>query len=168
MTASTIDIPGDQTLVAEPERRASWLELFFDLCFVVAVGAVAHTLYGDPTIAGLALFAALFIPVWWSWMEYAWYATSFPEAGTLNRLGAFAAMLTVLAMAAQAGNASHGEPRGYILAFVAFHAIVVTLFLRAAKQYPWRYAFATRYATGFGLAAAVWLESLLLPEEIRP
>jgi low temperature requirement protein LtrA len=168
LTASTIDIPGSQTLVAEPERRASWLELFFDLCFVVAVGAVAHTLHGDPTIAGLALFAALFIPVWWSWMEYAWYATSFPEGGLSNRFGAFAAMLTVLAMAAQVGNASHGEPRGYILGFVVFHAIVVTLFLRAARLYPGRQAFSTRYATGFGLAAAVWLLSLVLPEEIRP
>jgi low temperature requirement protein LtrA len=154
--------------VAEPERRASWLELFFDLCFVVAVGTVAHTLHDEPTIAGITLFAALFIPVWWSWMEYAWYATSFPEGGAFNRFGAFAAMLTVLAMATQAGAASHGDPRGFILAFVAFHAIVVTLFLRAARLYPGRHMFSIRYASGFGLAAAIWLVSLALPEEIRP
>src|SRR5215207_2052462 len=81
LTVSTMDISSDHDAGTAPERRASWLELFFDLCFVVAVGAVAHTLHGEPTIAGLALFAALFIPVWWSWMEYAWYATSFPEGG---------------------------------------------------------------------------------------
>jgi low temperature requirement protein LtrA len=157
-----------QGAVAEPERRASWLELFFDLCFVVAVGAVAHTLHDEPTLEGIALFAALFIPVWWSWMEYAWYATSFPEAGAFNRFGAFAAMLTVLAMATQAGTASHGDPRGYILAFIAFHVIVIALFLRAARLYPGRTAFSVRYASGFGLAAAIWLVSLALPEEIRP
>jgi low temperature requirement protein LtrA len=157
-----------QGAVAEPERRASWLELFFDLCFVVAVGAVAHTLHDEPTIEGIALFAALFIPVWWSWMEYAWYATSFPEAGAFNRFGAFAAMLTVLAMATQAGTASHGDPRGFILAFVVFHAIVVALFLRAARLFPGRHAFSIRYASGFALAAAIWLVSLALPEEIRP
>jgi low temperature requirement protein LtrA len=154
--------------VVEPERRASWLELFFDLCFVVAVGAVAHVLHDEPSIEGLALFAALFIPVWWSWMEYAWYATSFPERGGFNRFGAFAAMLTVLAMATQVGSASHGDPRGFILAFVVFHAIVVALFLRAARLYPGRQAFSIRYASGFGLAAAIWLVSLALPEEIRP
>ena len=153
---------------AEPERRASWLELFFDLCFVVAVGAVAHTLHDEPTIEGLVLFAALFIPVWWSWMEYAWYATSFPEGGVFNRFGAFAAMLTVLAMATQVGAASHGDPRGLILAFVVFHVIVVALFLRAARLYPGRHAFSIRYASGFGLAAALWLVSLALPEGIRP
>ncbi len=153
---------------AEPERRASWLELFFDLCFVVAVGAVAHTLHDEPSIEGVALFAALFIPVWWSWMEYAWYATSFPERGAFNRFGAFAAMLTVLAMATQVGAASHGDPRGIILAFVVFHAIVVALFLRTTRLYPGRQAFSMRYASGFGLAAVIWLVSLALPEEIRP
>jgi low temperature requirement protein LtrA len=154
--------------VTEPERRASWLELFFDLCFVVAVGAVAHTLHDEPTIAGIVLFGALFIPVWWSWMEYAWYATSFPEGGAFNRFGAFAAMLTVLAMATQTGTASHGDPRGLILGFIVFHAIVVALFLRAARLYPGRRTFSLRYAAGFGLAAAIWLVSLALPEGIRP
>jgi low temperature requirement protein LtrA len=169
LAANTIttsaSLPG---AAAVPERRASWLELFFDLCFVVAVGAVAHTLHDEPTIEGIALFAALFIPVWWSWMEYAWYATSFPEGGAFNRFGAFAAMLTVLAMATQVETASHGDPRGLILAFVAFHAIVVGLFLRAARLYPGRHAFSIRYASGFGLAAMIWLVSLALPEEIQP
>jgi low temperature requirement protein LtrA len=154
--------------VAEPERRASWLELFFDLCFVVAVGAVAHILHDDSSIEGTVLFAALFIPVWWSWMEYAWYATSFPEGGGINRFAAFAAMLTVLAMATQVGAASHGDPHGIVLAFVVFHAIVVALFLRAARLYPRRQAFSIRYGSGFGLAAVIWLVSLALPEAYQP
>ncbi|MDF3042786.1 MAG: low temperature requirement, partial [Thermomicrobiales bacterium] len=169
MTTNTITtLVSAQGAVAKPERRASWLELFFDLCFVVAVGAVAHTLHDEPTIEGIALFAALFIPVWWSWMEYAWYATSFPEVGAFNRFGAFAAMLTVLAMATQVGTASHGDPGGFILAFVVFHAIVVALFLRASRLYPGRNAFSIRYASGFALAAAIWFVSLALPEAIRP
>jgi low temperature requirement protein LtrA len=152
----------------QPERRASWLELFFDLCFVVAVGAVAAILHGDPTSQGLLVFTALFIPVWWSWMIYAWYATSFPEGGLANRIAGFAAMLTVLAMAAQVPMASEGDPRGYLIGFVVFHAIVVLLFLRAARLYPARHDFAIRYATGFALAALVWLVSLAAPETLRP
>jgi low temperature requirement protein LtrA len=168
LTTTTFATPlASAGATTEPERRASWLELFFDLCFVVAVGAVAHTLHDEPTIEGIVLFAALFVPVWWSWMEYAWYATSFPEGGAFNRFGAFAAMLTVLAMATQVGAASHGDPRGLILTFVIFHAIVVALFLRAARLYPRLHAFSIRYASGFGIAAAIWLGSLALPEEIR-
>jgi low temperature requirement protein LtrA len=167
--ASTISIATPVAGIgAEAERRASWLELIFDLCFVVAVGAVAHTLHDESSIEGIVLFAALFIPVWLSWMEHAWYATSFPEAGGINRFAAFAAMLTVLAMATQVGALSHGDPRGFILAFAVFHAIVVALFLRAARLYPGRQALSIRYGSGFALAAVIWLASLALPEAIRP
>lgn len=152
----------------QPERRASWLELFFDLCFVVAVGAVAQTLHGNPTWDGLLVFTVLFVPVWWSWMEYAWYATSFPEGGIFNRFAALAAMLTVLALAAQVPQASAGDPRGVILAFVAFHLIVAALFLRTINEFPERRPFAVRYAAGFGLAAVLWLLSLAAPETVRP
>lgn len=133
----------------------------------MAVGAVAHTLYDDPTLDGALLFAALFVPVWWAWGEFAWYATSFPEGGAVNRFGALAAMLTVLAMAAQVGRASDGDPRGYVLAFVVFHAIVGLLFARAAVLFPGRRGFAILYAAGIGLAGAVWLLSLALPEVVR-
>ena len=169
MTANTIESPAlRESLAAAPERHASWLELFFDLCFVVAVGAVAHSLHDNPTNTGIAVFFALFVPIWWSWLGYAWYATSFPEGGLGNRIGAFAAMLTVLAMAAQVDAASHGDPAAYLLTFVVFHAIVALLFLRASWQYPHRQAFAIRYGTGLGLAAMVWLASLAVPESQRP
>jgi low temperature requirement protein LtrA len=59
------------------ERHATWLELFFDLCFVAAVAALATDLHHDPTAAGGARFAGLFVPVWWAWMGFTWYATAF-------------------------------------------------------------------------------------------
>jgi low temperature requirement protein LtrA len=158
--------------LAKPERRASWLKLFFDLCFVVAVGAVAHTLHDRPTIPGIVLFAALFIPVWWSWMEYAWYTTSFPEAGEFNRFGAFAAMLTVLAMATQVETASHDDPKEIILTFVTFHAIVVALFLRADRLYPGLHGFlhplrsGIRAGSGDRRAAGRWTGSLPRPRHL--
>lgn len=33
----------------EEHRQATWLELFFDLCFVVAVAALARAFHSDPT-----------------------------------------------------------------------------------------------------------------------
>ena len=34
----------------QEHRHATWLELFYDLVFVVAVSQVAHNLYADVTI----------------------------------------------------------------------------------------------------------------------
>ena len=46
------------------ERYATWLELFFDLVFVVAVTELAAVLHHDPSPVGFLAFAALFVPVW--------------------------------------------------------------------------------------------------------
>jgi hypothetical protein len=44
---------------AEEERHASWLELFFDLVFVVAIAELSHELVVNHTLNGFAIFAAL-------------------------------------------------------------------------------------------------------------
>jgi Bacterial low temperature requirement A protein (LtrA) len=49
------------------ERRASWLELFFDLVFVVAVAQLAQELVRDHSLGGFAIFAGLFLPVFIAW-----------------------------------------------------------------------------------------------------
>jgi low temperature requirement protein LtrA len=50
------------------DRRATWLELFFDLVFVAAVGQLAIALSRHPTFPRFLGFVAVFVPVWWAWM----------------------------------------------------------------------------------------------------
>jgi low temperature requirement protein LtrA len=52
------------------ERSSTWLELFFDLCFVVAVAALARGLHDEPNLGGMLRFLGLLVPVWWSWMIF--------------------------------------------------------------------------------------------------
>jgi low temperature requirement protein LtrA len=47
----------------EDERHASWLELFFDLVFVVAIAELSHELVVNHALGGFAIFAALFVPI---------------------------------------------------------------------------------------------------------
>ena len=53
----------------EKNRHATWLELFFDLIFVVAIGKVTHTLghvqQGHFEQEQLWTFFLLFVPLWW-------------------------------------------------------------------------------------------------------
>ena len=49
-------------------RHATWLELFYDLVFVVAVSQLAHKLSGDVSLRGFPGYAGLFVPLWWSWI----------------------------------------------------------------------------------------------------
>lgn len=55
-----------QLYVGESEtsdRHASWLELFFDLVFGVAIAELAHFLHGHLDWRGIASLAVLFAPV---------------------------------------------------------------------------------------------------------
>jgi low temperature requirement protein LtrA len=54
----------------EEERHASWLELFFDLVFVVAIAELSHELVVNHTLNGFATFAALFVPVFVAWQGF--------------------------------------------------------------------------------------------------
>jgi low temperature requirement protein LtrA len=49
---------------AGKQRTASWLELFFDLAFVLVVAELAAGLRNDLTLQGVLVFAGLFSSVW--------------------------------------------------------------------------------------------------------
>ena len=75
-SAATPDLPNPgyarlRTLAdVDEERHASWLELFFDLVFVVAIAELSHELVVNHTLNGFAIFAALFVPVFVAWQGF--------------------------------------------------------------------------------------------------
>src|SRR6187200_1451582 len=65
----------------EEHRAATPLELFFDLCFVVAVAAAAnqlhHGMIDHPGLLPVRGFALAFFGVWWAWLNFTWFASAF-------------------------------------------------------------------------------------------
>jgi low temperature requirement protein LtrA len=152
---------------SEKHRTATWLELFFDLCFVVAVAALARGLHDDPTFGGVLRFAGLFVPVWWAWMGFTWYATTFDNDDVPYRVSLLGAMLCILWLAAAIDGLAEGRVLGFVLAYVALKTLLVGLFLRARRDANNVRALATWYAAGNAFGAVIWLSSLLVPEPGR-
>lgn len=147
----------------EEDRSATWLELFFDLVFVVAVGRLAATVLADPEPAALARYALLFVPVWWAWMSFTWYASAFDNDDLAYRLAVMAGMLAVAALAVGVGGVADGDTAGFALPYAAMLALLVALFLRSARDAPEARRFSLVYATGYGVAATVWLAAEAVP-----
>ena len=57
-----------QAPVAQPPR-VTFLELFFDLVFVVVIAQLAQRLAANPSWAGVGWFVYLFYAVWSSWIN---------------------------------------------------------------------------------------------------
>jgi low temperature requirement protein LtrA len=51
----------------EEERSVTFLELFYDLVYVVLISQLAHALSGHVNLAGVGGFAFLFVTVWLAW-----------------------------------------------------------------------------------------------------
>src|SRR5215212_2741954 len=163
--------PRNLTLEQRSEERTSTpLELFFDLCFVVAVAALARGLHDEPNLGGALRFLGLFVPVWWSWMIFTWYATAFDNDDVPYRVTLLAAMLSMLGLAAsvEGGGAEAEAAVSFVLAYASMRLLMTGLFLRALRHVLASLRpFVILYAAGNALGAAIWLSSLLVPEPGR-
>ena len=60
--------------------RASWIELLFDLAFVVALASTTHTLVGMSMPAGLMQFIVTFLLLVWVWAGFTIFVSVFEGA----------------------------------------------------------------------------------------
>jgi low temperature requirement protein LtrA len=149
------------------ERRASWLELFFDLAFAGAVGQLAGAFQNDPGLAALARFVLLFTPIWWLWVQLTFYADRHETEDAAHRISILTAILLCVGLAASAPRALAGHPAGFIIAFACLRGLQLLLYARA-----WRHLPATRplygcYLVCFGAGGALWLASLAVGGSAR-
>jgi low temperature requirement protein LtrA len=148
-------------------RRASWLELFFDLIFVAAVAQVGVPLGEDYTLHGLMRYALMFLLIWWAWLGHTMYSTRFDADDVVQRL---LTLLQIFAAAAMAANAKAAfdsrDSAGFAAAYAVLRAVLVVQYLRACRLKETR-RLTTLYAVGFGVAACLWGVAAIIPAPMR-
>ena len=149
------------------ERRASWVELFFDLVFAGAVGQLAGALQDHPALGGLARFAMLFTPIWWLWVMFTFYADRHESEDTAHRAAFLSAMLLCVALAASAPRALSGQTTGFVVAFSCLRGLQLALYARARHHLPATRALYGRYLVFFGGGGILWLASLAVGGPLR-
>ena len=92
-------------------RQATWLELFFDLAFVISVAALSVMLVKNHTVGGVILYICLFFSVFWVWNQFTWYATHFDNDDVFFRIQYLGGILAVLILAASIGNIAKGNSK---------------------------------------------------------
>ncbi|WP_310726517.1 low temperature requirement protein A [Streptomyces sp. N2A] len=158
----------------EAHRAATPLELFFDLCFVVAVGQagrqLAHALAEGHWGHGVSGYLMLFFAVWWAWMNFSWFSSAYDTDDPLYRVVTLVQMAGVLILAA-------GVPRAFVrsdftviwFGFLVMRLAMVAQWLRAAAGSA---GAERRTALGYALGVTVcqvgWLGLLVLPRADVP
>ena len=83
----------------EKERRATWLELFYDLIFVAVISQLSHKLSADMSLIGILGYVFLFVPVWLIWLSSTYYNERFEVYDVRHRIFTFLKMIPVAAIA---------------------------------------------------------------------
>jgi low temperature requirement protein LtrA len=123
-------------LRTDEERSASWLELFFDLVFVVAIAQLALALADDLSPVGFTRFLLLFVPVWWSWVGYTNYADRFDTDDPVFRAMMIFGMLAMAVLAVSVPDAFSGGSEAFALSYVAVRVLLILLYERARRNVP--------------------------------
>ena len=149
------------------ERRASWLELFFDLAFAGAVGQLAGAFQRHPGLGALAGFVLLFTPIWWLWVQLTFYADRHETEDAAHRVAILVAILLCIALAASAPRALAGHPGGFVIAFACLRGLQLLLYVRAWRHLPVTRPLYGCYLICFSAGGALWLASLTVGGSAR-
>lgn len=150
----------------EHHRTASTLELLFDLAAVIAAEAAAtglhHGIAAGHFGATLPAFIGAFFMIWWSWMNYTWFASAYDDGSAWFRILSVTAMFGALMIAAGIPAVFAGKPLLLSLAgFVVMRLVMATFWFGAAAGDPGHRRTALGY--GFGIVAMqiYWVAALL-------
>ncbi|MFJ3815480.1 low temperature requirement protein A [Streptomyces sp. NPDC090056] len=158
----------------EAHRSATPLELFFDLCFVVAVaqaGAeLVHAVAEGHAGSGIANYAMVFFAIWWAWMNFSWFASAYDNDDVLYRVVTLVQIAGVLILAAGVSRAF--EEHDFLVVYLGYLVMRLALvfqWMRAARHAtdPAERTMCHRYAGGVLLCQVGWLGLLLAPEPAR-
>ena len=147
----------------EEQRRSTWLELFFDLVFVVAIAELSHYLQHHLSASGFIQFTILAMPVWWCWVAAIFYATRFDTDDISDRLITLVQIAIVAVMAANIAHGLSSSSFGFTLSHIAFLILLILRYLNAGYHIPKARPLTTWYSIGFSISLILWSVSVFIP-----
>ncbi|MEO7194903.1 MAG: low temperature requirement protein A [Pseudonocardiaceae bacterium] len=118
------------------DKPVIWVELFFDLVFVLAVTEVSALLRAEPSWAGAGRALLVFVPLYWAWIGTSVHTNTHDVDNPLDRVGVLTLGLCSLFMALATLEAYTGRGVLFGGAYLALRAILVALIWRGHHLVP--------------------------------
>ncbi len=155
----------------ESHRKATWLELFYDLIFVVAIAKATHVLahvhHGHIGGEMYLKYVLIMIPIWWAWTGHTLFANRFDADDILQRGLTMLQMLCAVVLSVFINPDFDPNYLGFLLSYAAIRALVVVMYFRAATVCPKNSHVSLYLAKGFAVGVVISLTSLFFSGTIR-
>ncbi|WP_029912100.1 low temperature requirement protein A [Pelobacter seleniigenes] len=148
----------------ESGRKATWLELFYDLIYVVVIARLVHSLADHAanhlTVWAVFEFIFLFIPVWWAWTGHTLFANRFDPDDTPQRLLTLAQIFFLILLAGSIEGVFSGGAFYFALYYALVRSLLVLMYWRVHSHAPHLHPVTIPFLFGFSAGVVLWLLSL--------
>lgn len=153
---------------AVEDRRVSFLELFYDLVYVVVLARAARTLAELMSWRGFFEFAVIFGMLWMAWMNGTIYHEFHGREDGRTRVFVFLQMLILALLAVFTGDAAGESGVPFALTYAGFLVVLIWLWHRVRRHDAKEFREAAgRYQTGMWGSVVVIAISAGLPRDLR-
>ena len=156
--------PSGRVGEADPERSVSFLELFYDLVYVVVIAQAARRLAGDISAQGAVEFAVVFGLIWLAWINGTLYYELHGREDGRTRTFVFLQMAILALLAVFTADAAGADGMAFALVYAAFLLVLTWLWYSVRRQDRPEYMEASaRYLVGMIVSLVVIAVSAFLP-----
>lgn len=150
------------------DRTVGFIELFYDLVYVVLIAVAAHNLAVHVSWSAVGEFALVFTLIWIAWLNGTVYHDLHGREDIRSRTYIFVQMLLVALLAVYAGDGADGSGSFSIL-YGAFLALLAWLWHSVPADGAGRYRKTLRpYLASLLLTAAAMVGSAFAPPALQP
>lgn len=101
--------------------------------------------------------------LWWLWASHTFYADRYDTDDLVYRLLATAQMVAIVIAAASLSGGPSGSPTAFAVSYTLARISLIAMYYRAYKHVEETRRLVSGYLIGFGIGAAVWAVSILVP-----
>lgn len=167
MRIATIRPPRLRTVSDESDRSATWLELFYDLAFVIAVSVLGGRLVADTSWTSVWSYLGYFGLLWWLWASHTFYADRYDTDDLVYRLLATAQMAAIVILAGSLSTGHAASTTAFAVGYTLSRLALIAMYMRARKHVLETRKLVTGYLSGFSIGATIWAVSIFVPEPAR-
>ncbi len=150
------------------DRSVSFLELFYDLVYVVVVAQAAHGLAHNVSWQGVVDFAAVFGLIWIGWLNGTLYYDLHGREDGRTRTMVFTQMLLLVWLAVYTEGAPSESGEEFALVYSIFLALMTLLWIGVRRQDSEEYSRITaQYITNSIVFTIVMFASIWMNPSVR-
>ncbi len=150
------------------DRSVSFLELFYDLVYVVVIAEAAHHLAAHITWRGVAEFAVIFGMIWLAWLNGTVYYDMHGREDGRTRTFVFIQMGLLALLAVFTGDAVAADGPAFATVYAIYFAVFTWLWYTVRRQDDERYlAITRRWLVGMAVSTVVIGATAFMGQDVR-